>query len=921
LNFSGSLSRGGFGGGAGRINSVGGFGGGDTPSVNDGGAGGGAGLGGALFNDTGTVSLTNCTFTSNSALGGVAPVSDDRGMGFGGAVFNLNGTMQLTNCTLASNTVTNGDSSTGAGGGIYNLAHEVSEGVGVANPASVTLLNTILYGSSGGASDLVSDQRTGAGAATVTATAPNIVGQFATVGGGTINSSGISTANPLLGGLTSNGGPTQTMSLQVGSPAIDAGNDSGVPSPDQRGQARLVGAHVDLGAFEDQIVVTAASNQQAAQGVATSLNVGAFSDQMTGISSWSVSVNWGDNSSNEAFTANSQGALPTHSHTYASLGLFTVTLTVSDSDGNVNTASFQVNVTDAPLTAGTLTSPVATEGQAISNQVLLHFTDADVNGTASDYKATVTWGDGAVEDSVNNPSTVQVVAHSGGGFDVLGSHIYSEEVSGGTFTVQVRDTGGASAISASNTTFSVADATLTAGNLTPPANAVAGTPISNQVLFHFSDTDPNAAATDYTATVTWGDGAVEDSGNNPTDVQVVAHTGGGFDVVGSHTYLAGAPGGLTFAVAVADHGASPVSASTTITVSGDAVINGTTGDDTLLLSRATGGPIGSVTYTLNGGTPVTLTSLTSFTFNGGAGNDTMIVSLGNGRPLLPGFVHFDGGTGNNTLVVNAASTGVNGVLLTQLGRILADGQAIIDASVQSTNLDNSVAVNTGAGADTADRATALAGLSASERFVQALYLDVLGRAGAKAELDGWLGTLQAGGQQAVAAGIEGTFEARDRLVQTWYRVYLGRTPAGGEERGWVNLLLAGQSEEQTLGQILGAVGGEFYQRAQTLIPQGSADQRFVQALYQVLLGRSAGSAELAGWLAALPGLGRAGVPQALLQSAEARNDVFEGYYEALLHRPSSGTDQPFLSNVIGSSVDDHSVRLLFESSAEFFSNG
>src|SRR2546427_382135 len=37
------------------------------------------------------------------------------------------------------------------------------------------------------------------------------------------------------------------------------------------------------------------------------------------------------------------------------------------------------------LTAGAFTPPVATEGQAFSNVTVFHFTDADPNGTASDY--------------------------------------------------------------------------------------------------------------------------------------------------------------------------------------------------------------------------------------------------------------------------------------------------------------------------------------------------------------------------------------------------------------------------------------------------------------------------------------------------------------------------------------------------------
>lgn len=57
-------------------------------------------------------------------------------------------------------------------------------------------------------------------------------------------------ANANLGALANNGGPTQTMSLLTNSPAINSGTNTGAPSTDQRGFAR-VGA-VDIGAFEEQ---------------------------------------------------------------------------------------------------------------------------------------------------------------------------------------------------------------------------------------------------------------------------------------------------------------------------------------------------------------------------------------------------------------------------------------------------------------------------------------------------------------------------------------------------------------------------------------------------------------------------------------------------------------------------------------------
>ncbi|MCP4365312.1 MAG: hypothetical protein GY800_08475 [Planctomycetes bacterium] len=55
-------------------------------------------------------------------------------------------------------------------------------------------------------------------------------------------------ADPLLENLADNGGPTMTMALQSGSPAIDAGSGSYCPSTDQRGLAR--DGVCDIGAFE-----------------------------------------------------------------------------------------------------------------------------------------------------------------------------------------------------------------------------------------------------------------------------------------------------------------------------------------------------------------------------------------------------------------------------------------------------------------------------------------------------------------------------------------------------------------------------------------------------------------------------------------------------------------------------------------------
>ena len=57
-------------------------------------------------------------------------------------------------------------------------------------------------------------------------------------------------ADPRLGPLADNGGPTETRALLTGSPARDRGSDAGCPATDQRGVARPQGSRCDIGAYE-----------------------------------------------------------------------------------------------------------------------------------------------------------------------------------------------------------------------------------------------------------------------------------------------------------------------------------------------------------------------------------------------------------------------------------------------------------------------------------------------------------------------------------------------------------------------------------------------------------------------------------------------------------------------------------------------
>jgi len=257
---NGGLGGGG-GGGSGTSPNGGGVGFLNTGDGGPDGGGGGAGLGGAIFNQFGSVTLINSTLSANSADGGNGGAGGglsgagggDGGPGFGGGLFNLDGTVTLISSTLDANTVnpgagsgsnsSSGDSDAGA---VFNFAFGKLPTGATAN-ATLTLTDTILADSVGSSNDLVNltDSSAGSGMATVAASFSFI--QNANTGSFTDESA-------LLGPLQNNGGPTPTMLPQQGSPVIDAGDPNFTPPPatDQRGFARVANGRIDIGSVEVQ---------------------------------------------------------------------------------------------------------------------------------------------------------------------------------------------------------------------------------------------------------------------------------------------------------------------------------------------------------------------------------------------------------------------------------------------------------------------------------------------------------------------------------------------------------------------------------------------------------------------------------------------------------------------------------------------
>jgi hypothetical protein len=285
---------------------TGGNGGANTGvSFGSGGIGGsseGAGLFSAGAPDTNTV--LNCTFSQNIASGGVSgnggttPAGMGRagrngGSAFGGGIDNASA-MVLTNCTFFENNAVGGGGGNGGdgggrggGGGIGGNA----VGGGLYNTGMVSVVNCTfsksgaLGGTNGlGGSGIVSGRNGSRGnsrGGNIANVAKKKFGSFhlenSIVGVGLAGNAGYGTiidddfnisadksiklkkannsfpkTDPLIGDLADNGGPTETIALAPGSPAIDKINPTNAPDIDQRGffRPQPTNGLSDIGAYE-----------------------------------------------------------------------------------------------------------------------------------------------------------------------------------------------------------------------------------------------------------------------------------------------------------------------------------------------------------------------------------------------------------------------------------------------------------------------------------------------------------------------------------------------------------------------------------------------------------------------------------------------------------------------------------------------
>ncbi len=384
--------------------------------------------GGAIFNQK-TATITNNTFNNNTATiyggggllnaAGSATVNGDTftgNTGPGGGAIDNDTTLNISDSTFTGNTA-----GTNGGGAIDNFGSTTitqSTFSGNSAPYDSNILNYTGFTLSLSMSIVANGQG-----------APNCGGGAAFTDAGynldTGSSCGFSSANhsmsntnPQLGALASNGGPTQTMALPAGSPAVDAipSSTSGCTgTTDQRGTARPQGSGCDIGAYE--LVQTGSGQPPPTPAGLT----------VTGVSSSSVSLSWNASSGATGYTvyrngtsAGTTGGLNATTFTDQTVAPSTTyTYTVDAFSGSTHSAQSQpVQATTSASggVQGVQSGAVSTGSQVTSTTITLsapvHSGDLlvgwfgqyaasgqvrvsdSVNGTWTRSSASTTWGSG-----------------------------------------------------------------------------------------------------------------------------------------------------------------------------------------------------------------------------------------------------------------------------------------------------------------------------------------------------------------------------------------------------------------------------------------------------------------------------------------------------------------------------------------------
>lgn len=611
--------------------------------------------------------------------------------------------------------------------------------------------------------------------------------------------------------------------------------------------------------------------------------VASFTDVHTDAqaSQFTAAIDWGDGTTTTGVIAagTNGGFTVTGTHTYAEAfrhgpifnpfgfgggtAYFVIHVSVSDATNNDAASSESLAaVAPAPPNLNLSVQNIqATAGTQFSGTVAT-FTDLNTKPGASDFSATIYWGDGTSSAGV-------VTANDSGGYTVTGTHTY--QVSNHPGVIYFGDDGGGQASLGTRSlpyavtikdntsqdraeghglvTVSPAPSSVTAAGVA--FNAVVGQAFTGTVAT-FTAKDASASADQFTATINWGDGTTSDG-------IVVVDPKGGFNVTGSHTYQDDST------LEMFGIGAGPGRPSGEryfVTVSVTNTVDNTTSTAVSLADVAPSAP-----KLTAAGQDITATAGQSFTgvvatftdADGGTnpGAYRAVISWGDGRHTFA-KVTVDANGGFDVSGTHTYAAGGSYSVYVSIQRF--DGQSVVASST----------------AKVADKTSSTALNTVNIAFTQSA-------------------------------------EYYANLVAKYYQQYLNRSAGGSEVQYWVGAMQHGATDEQVLAGFIGS--NEFFKNS------GGNSKAWVDALYRSLLNRSADSSGEAAWIKAVSsGSKLADIAYKFTASDERHGLILQGDYQTLLGRTAGSGEIGFWVNAFHAGATHEQILAGFVGSSEYYQN-
>jgi hypothetical protein len=452
--------------------------------------------GGAIYMGGGTLSIRSSTIDNNTAVGtpatsGSTPSgyrwSTPAGSGYGGGLYVAGGSVTIDHSTLADNRVYGGTGGgIGDGGAIFSTV----------DPGALQVYDTILADN------------------TATDDAPELEGSVTSLGHNLVDdptgssgfvASDLLNVNAQLGLLQNNGGPTQTMALLPGSPAIDAGDNTNAPAYDQRGPGfpRIVNGTIDIGAFEVQNGSPTPVSSLAVSSFPSSIQAGSSGSFVVTALNADGSIDTGYTGTVVFTSSDARAALPAaFTFTAADAGSHTFTATLFSAGTQSITATDPTTSGFSGTDTGITVTPAGAHQVAFAQQPSTTTAGRDINPAVAvdvlDEYGNLVGGDS---------STVSLTLS--GGIFASGSATATAAASGGvaTFGTLAIDTAGSYSVTATDGTLTPAGSVSFTVNPAAASKLVVSgfpTPTTAGASHPFAVTAEDAygnVATGYTGTV------------------------------------------------------------------------------------------------------------------------------------------------------------------------------------------------------------------------------------------------------------------------------------------------------------------------------------------------------------------------------------------------------------------------------------